>query len=770
MNISGQIFSPEVINKIQTAIDTQPILSRRKLSREVCQWLDWRSPNGDLKEMSSRVALLRLHREGYINLPPAGQKPVSKGQKPGFPEIEKELNKVECSLKELGAIEIIPIKGDNRKHSAIWNYLLDSYHYLGSGPLVGAQIRYLIRSAQYGWLGGLAFSAAAWQLKARDEWIGWESSARKKNLNRVIGNSRFLILPQVRVAHLASYVLALCARRLPQDWQDRYGIKPVLLETFVEKARFKGSSYRAANWQHIGTTRGRGRQDKKHQVAVVPKDIYIYALCKQAREILCQGPVRPVAIVNGNLDWAEQELGASELGDKRKLKRLLTIARDFYARPQANIPQACNSRAKTKAAYRFFEDPDNRMDKILHAHYETTLSRITRQRLVLAVQDTTTLNYSTHPATADLGLIASKQEGIIGLIVHDTLVFNTEGTPLGLIDVQCWARDPEDFGKKHLRKQLSIEQKESNKWLKSYQAAAEAQKRCSGTTFVSVGDREADIYELFHLAVNNPEGPKVLIRSEHNRILADGQGHLWDYISAQPIGGIQEIHVPRKEKSKPREAKLEIRYAQVKLKPPVGKEALGEVFIQGIMARERDAPDDVKPLQWLLLTTCVIESFEQAVEKLGWYCQRWGIEIYHRTLKSGCKIENRQLGSAGRIEACLAVDMVVAWRIYHLTKLSREKPDAPCTVFFEDHEWKTLVCYETKNPIPPEKPPTLREATRMVAGLGGFLGRKCDGEPGTVTLWLGLQRLDDMVEMWKTVMSHFAPEIVTPPPPCVQPP
>ncbi|OEU64970.1 MAG: hypothetical protein BBJ57_08385 [Desulfobacterales bacterium PC51MH44] len=464
-------------------------------------------------------------------------------------------------------------------------------------------------------------------------------------------------------------------------------------------------------------------------------------------------------------DWAEEEFCAAKLGDVRRVKRLLEIARDFYARPQANIPQACNSRAKTKAAYRFFEDRKNTMDKILKSHYETSLSRINKHKVVLAVQDTTTLNYSTHPATQDLGLIASKQEGIIGLIVHDTMAFNLEGTPLGLMDAQCWARDPEDFGKKHLRAQLSIEQKESNKWLKSYQATAQAQKRCPNTMLVSIGDREADIYELFHLAISNPDGPKLLVRAEHNRLLADGQGHLWDYVSGQPLCGIQEIHIPRKGKRKAREAKLEIRFTKVKLKPPPRKKALGELSIQAIYARESDAPDGVTPLQWMLLTTCEIKSFEEAVEKLDWYCNRWGIEIYHRTLKSGCKIESRQLGSANRIEACLAIDMVIAWRIYHLTKLGRETPDASCSVFFDDNEWKALIAYKTKHPIPPEKPPTLREATRMVASLGGFLGRKGDGEPGTVTLWLGLERLDDMTDMWKISMSYFAPELVKSPSP-----
>ena len=186
--------------------------------------------------------------------------------------------------------------------------------------------------------------------------------------------------------------------------------------------------------------------------------------------------------------------------------------------------------------------------------------------------------------------------------------------------------------------------------------------------------------------------------------------------------------------------------------------------IFAIVAEEIEAPEGVEGLKWILLTTCDVKTFEQAVEKLRWYCIRWGIEIYHRTLKSGCKIEQRQLGSAERIESCLAIDMVVAWRIYHLTKLGREVPDMPCTVFFEDAEWKALVAYKTQNPIPPEKPLTLREAIHMAASLGGFLGRKSDGEPGTQTLWLGLQRLDDITEMWKVFMSKPDPPSLRSPP------
>jgi hypothetical protein len=764
VNICDQTFSPEMIDRIQATVDEQPDLSRYKLSQHVCGWLDWRNDIGNFKEMSCRVALLKLHRRGHINLPAACGRPPGRGQKKHVREPIEEPPVVECTLAELGHIELVCIDRGDKRLSGIWNDLMERYHYLGSGPLCGSQIRYVIRSDRYGWLGGLAFSAAAWHLKARDEWIGWDRRTRRKRLKRIVCNSRFLICPQVRVADLASHVLSLSIRRLRGDWPRRYGIEPVLLETFVQRERYVGTCYRAANWQYIGTTVGRGRQDREHHFPVAVKDIYMYPLCEGFREILCDGPPKPVQNARPTGDWAEEEFGTAELGDKRRRQRLLTIARDFYARPQANIPQACGSRAKTKAAYRFFNEQSNSMDKILSSHHETTVSRIKEHTVVLSVQDTTTLNYSTHPATEGLGLIASKQGGIIGLVVHDTMSFNVDGTPLGLVDVQSWARDPADFGKKHLRRQLAIEQKESNKWLKSFKAAAEVQKHCPETMLVSVGDREADIYELFQLALSDSKGPKLLVRAEHNRFLADGQGHVWEYLAGLPLSGIQEIHVPRKKKQKARQATLEVRFARVSLKPPPGKAHLGELSVWAVLAEEKDAPEGIEPLRWMLLTTCAVETFEQAVEKLGWYCHRWGIEVYHKTLKSGCRIEQRQLGSADRIEACLAIDMVVAWRIYHLTKLGRETPDVPCTVFFEDAEWKALVAYKTQNPIPPEQPPTLRKATRMVASLGGFLGRKCDGEPGTTTLWLGLQRLDDMTAMWKIAMSFFTPQFANPPP------
>jgi hypothetical protein len=457
-------------------------------------------------------------------------------------------------------------------------------------------------------------------------------------------------------------------------------------------------------------------------------------------------------------DWAEEELGQVQLGDERLRQRLLVVARDFYARPQSHVPQSCGGdRAKTKAPYRLFDHPQVNLDAVLESHYAVTATRVAQQAVVLAAQDTTSLNYSTPPATENLGPIASTEEGVIGLLVHDTMAFNVEGTPLGLLDLQCWARDPKQFGKKHRRRELPFEQQESVKWQRSLEAVARVQSQCPQTQIVSVGDREADIYELFVWATEQPGRPQLLVRAEHNRRVADEHGYLWEQMAAQPVVGTKPLRVPRRAHRAARTAELEVRFGAVELRAPKTRTKLPNVRLWVVWARERHAPSGVEPVEWRLLTTLAVETFEQACQKLDWYTRRWGIEVFHRTLKSGCQIETRQLGCADRIEACLAIDLVVAWRIFHLTKLGRETPEVPGTVYFEELEWKALVGFIRQDPVAPPPPPSLRDAIRMVASLGGFLGRKGDGEPGTQTIWLGLQRLDDISAAWKVcseILNH----------------
>ena len=754
MQICGQTFTEEILTRIRSRVRDVSTLTRTALSREVCEWMDWRDSTGRLKDMSCRVALLKLSRSGLIELPES--RGVSFAKPMDAPAMTAEWLNIETTLAKLGRVWLEPVDGSKACASKLWWEMMRAHHPQGEAPLCGAQLRYSIRS-EAGVLGGLSFSAAAWRLKPRDCWIGWDDATRNKMLPRVINNSRFLILPGVRVDNLASHVLSLALSRLAADWHTRYHITPLLVETFVDSSSYRGTCYKAANWRLLGQTQGRGRQDRGYLRSKTIKYIWVYPLHMKCQSLLRRNDdpsgLSATMELAQNLvprDWAEEEFGGCDLPDARLQDRLYAMARDFYARPTANITHACASRAKVKAAYRFLDHEKTTMDTLLQPHYRATEARVKRESIVLAVQDTTSLNYTAHAATEDMGPIGSTAQGPQGLHLHSTLAFSTEGTPLGLLDVQCWARDPEDFGKKARRHTTPIEAKESFKWLKSYRAVAQVQTHCPSTLLVSVGDREADIYELFDEAGQSGNGPKLLVRAKHNRKLQDEQARLWEMMTAREIDGIQVLGVPRQGSRAVREARMEIRHAAVQL-APAKKDGGEPISVWAVLAQESDAPEGVTPLEWMLLTTMPVADFDGAIEKLKWYALRWGIEVFHRTLKSGCRIERRQLGNADRIEACLAIDMVVAWRIYYMNKLGRETPQSPCTVYFEEAEWKALMVFTTKNPIPPAQAPSLREAVRRVASLGGVLGRKSDGEPGTQTLWIGLQRLDDIVVMWRVM-------------------
>ena len=390
--IAGR-FTEEIVKRINAYVKRGKGLTRSKLSRKVCEWVKWKGINGEAKEVSCRIAFLKLHRKGIVDLPAAN--PVSFERKRDE-EGKISWAEINSTLEEMGRIELVEIERGEKALSRVWNRMMEEQHYLVSGSLCGKQVRYLIRGCN-SWLGGLSFSSAAWRLRSRDEWIGWDERGRQENLHKVVCNSRFLILGGVRIRNLASRILGLSAKRVKEDWQKRYGYSPVLLESFVEDGRFMGTSYRAANWQHIGRTAGRGRQDRKHDVSVPVKSVYVLPLEKEYQRELCvagwvQGNGSERKRV-GEREWAEEEFADARLGDER----------------------------------------------------------LKEHKTVVAVQDTTTLNYSAHPATDGLGFIGSKKEGgPIGLIVHNTMAYSLQGTPMGLLDVQCWALDTEEWGKKRL--------------------------------------------------------------------------------------------------------------------------------------------------------------------------------------------------------------------------------------------------------------------------------------------------------------------------------
>lgn len=740
MEAAGLAFPAAVIREIRARIKRDEGVARTELSREVCRWMNWRAANGQLREMSCRLALLELERRGELVLPARRSCVRTRLAAQHWEGIEDR--QLRCTIEELGEIKLVGVSAtEDGDLSGLWNDLIAGYHYLGYTPLAGAQKRYLIASEHRGYLGALGFSAAARRVAVRDQWIGWNDEVRAGQLHRVVCNSRFLLLPWVHVRNLASRVLGLARRRLVRDWKQSYGYEPVLLESFVEQERFAGISYRAANWVELGETTGRGRQDRAHACAGSKKKVFVYPLGERWRERLGVAPAQASG------DWAEAEFGSARFGDCRLTQRFVSIARDFYSRPQANIPKACNGeRAKVKAVYRFLDNQEVTLAKLLKPHQEQTLKRMAEHKVVLAVQDSTSLNYTAHTLTAGLGPIGTKHSGALGLIVHDTVAVTPEGLALGVLDAQVWVRDWED-------KQAGrpIEQKESVKWLRSYQLAAKLQGQLKKTRVVSVGDREADIYELFAMAGEHIEagGPHLLVRASEDRCLAETQKKLWDRVQTQPLAGYREVVVPPRPGRKARKANLSVRFCEVVLSPPQGKSALGNIRLWAVHARERRAPSGVEAVEWMLLTTMEVNDFDQACEKLDWYVQRWMIEVFHRTLKTGCRIEDRLLRTVPRLENCLTIDMMVAVRIMHLTWLGRTHPNRPCTIYFEDNQWKALSCFLTRKRTPQKTTPSIREVVGWIAKLGGYLGRNSDRAPGTQVLWEGIQRADDIIETTK---------------------
>lgn len=749
VRVRGHEFSPELIAELQSQVDRDGISSRAELGRWLSRRLEWKGRSGAYQSLKARLVLNDLEALKVVQLPQV--QPLRLEPAPFDPNGVTLVSK-HCSLEALGPIELVAVTSRQRKLSRLWRFLISEYHPLGYSPMAGDQLRYLIGCSE-GWLGALGFGAAAWRLQDREAYIGWSEPARRQNLGLVVCNWRFLILPGVRVSGLASHVLSRCVKTLRRDWKQRYSYEPQLLETCVEEER-SGSCYRAAGWKKVGTTQGRGRNDRDRQQRRGRKQILLYPLSNEWKKRLCEHeplppepvqPVQPKVDRGEGPDWIQEEFGAARLPDQRLQKRLLIIAADFFARPTANIPEACGSRAKTKAAYRFFGHPELNMDQILSQHRQSTLERIAAEPVALAVQDSTAVSYGERVGSKGLGKTNNHDDTAMGFWLHSTMAYTPSGLPLGLMDVQCWAREKARTKRQRRVDRIPIEQKESRKWLRSFSATQEAQRVLPGTKLVNVGDRESDIYELFVQATSEPQGPRLLVRAKHKRNLEDEQRHLWEHVASLPVGGECQVRIPRRRSHRSRVAHLQVRFCAVTLKAPADKPKLGPVQVWAVYAEEIRPPKKVKAIRWMLLTTECVDTLPSAMEKLQWYAVRWQIEVFHRVIKSGCRIEKRQLLEASRLQHCLAVDLVVGWRIAYMTRLGRDHPDLPCTACFQEHEWKIVYRVRNQTSQLPKQVPTMQAMIRMIAQWGGFLGRKSDGEPGTQTVWLGYQRMQDIV-------------------------
>lgn len=457
-------------------------------------------------------------------------------------------------------------------------------------------------------------------------------------------------------------------------------------------------------------------------------------------------------------NWTELEVQGADFGDKRLKKRFVQLLNSFSSSPGKSIPGSCRGWDETLAAYRFMSHHKITPNKLLTPHRDSTLSRIKEQEIVLIPQDTSEIDFTGHHSKTDMGYLTQKNSR--GFYIHPSIAFTPERCCLGTIDLQLWVR--RELGSRNDRKNKVLEDKETYCWLKGYEAANEIAKAAPNTVIVSISDREGDIYEVLEKHPDEHNKAYWLIRCQHDRkILNDDTGQfnakLKSSIESTVAQGYIEFDVPagrvqRNSKArhirKARQVKQEIRFSQVTLNPPRRPDVqLKPTPIYVVHAKEINVPEGEKAIEWYLLTSYPIQTTEQAITLVNWYLCRWQVEVFFKVLKTGCKIEELQFESLRSTANCLALYMIVAWRVLFLTMMGRACPEVSCEIFFEKCEWQAVYAV-LKKEKPPKESPTLYSMIVMIAKLGGFLGRKSDGFPGPQVMWTGLQRMRDFTMAW----------------------
>lgn len=438
-----------------------------------------------------------------------------------------------------------------------------------------------------------------------------------------------------------------------------------------------------------------------------------------------------------------EEFSGLDLGDVRLNKRAIKLAERLMAKPTASLPTACDSWSETQAGYRFFANDRIDWHQIMKPHQEQTERRMSEHAVVLCLEDTTELDFNGQEI-AGLGRLNYDKRR--GMYVHPTYAVTPEREPLGVLNLYMWARadridtattkDTLPKGSTPASKEES--EKESARWIRGYEYVAKKAAQLPQTRLVYVADRESDIIELMSRAQESGTPADWLIRAKHNRCLPEGD-KLWERaVEGEPLGGMTFMMASR-EGQKARMVRQQCWAKRVDL--PVGKGR--SVSVTCIVAHEVDAPEGVKPVVWRLLTNREAPTLDDMIQLIDWYRARWEIEMFFHIVKNGCRIEALQLSQMDRIERALALFMVVSWRIAHLMRLGRTCPDLDATLFFHPDEIRgTYLLMKKKLP---EKSPRLNDVLRLIAQLGGFLARKCDGEPGVKAIWTGLQRVTDAV-------------------------
>jgi len=469
--------------------------------------------------------------------------------------------------------------------------------------------------------------------------------------------------------------------------------------------------------------------------------------------------------------WAIEESADVNLQDKRLNQRMAEVLSQLGGSPKASIPSACGTWAETLAAYRFFDNPKVSFGGILEPHIEASFGRIKSQSVVVVAQDTTEVEL-TRPERVVSGAGPLADESRWGAFLHPMHAFSAEGTPLGTVYAQAWSREKPPLvartkkQKEYDRKHTPFEDKESYRWFESLRQAEEIAEAAAETQVVCVADSEADIYEL----LGSPKIDRVdwIVRGCQNRALSGEQTLQQDaapafiretvlktecrFTKTINIGKrksrIKDETRKRKQSRPAREAEMEVRAASVTLRAPWRcDKKLTDTTINVVLVTEVDVPQGEEPIEWILLTSLPIDTIEAIKSVIQYYTVRWMIEVYFRTLKSFCRIEERQFETLDRVLNAIAIYMIIAWRSLYVCRIAREMPDDSCEIIFEPEEWKAVHSFVHME-MPPENPPSLKEMVRAIGQLGGFINRTHDDQPGPLTVAAGLQRTHDIARCW----------------------
>lgn len=504
------------------------------------------------------------------------------------------------------------------------------------------------------------------------------------------------------------------------------------------------------------------------------------------------------------------ELEDASFGDTRVDSRSRMILTNLYEGIGNGMSASFGGSSEIKAAYRFFDNNLVNPEKILSTHYKKTITRIREHKIVGLIQDTTDIDMKHMEEVENLGVLNDTKRP--GCSLHPVIAFTPDKLCLGVVDAKFMIRQPEELGKKESNNLRDIKDKESYRWIEGYQIACKIAEQCPETLCVSIGDRESDIYELFlestkgraellarawhNRLVSVPQSEKNHRLLEENKRLNEENGRLAAaneklrhrkdttnlrkdnsaqiienskiiklnikaieedesivntllyQIKRGSIVGTIEFTLPEGRGKKSRLVKQTVRAARVTLRPSRHKRELSEISINAVLLEEIESPEGEEAISWMFLTTLPINTLEEIQLIITLYLSRWGIELFFKVLKSGCKIEELRFREASRLQACVSVYMIVAWRVLHAVFIGRACPKLPCSILFELDEWQSVYAVIKKS-HPPEKPPSLNEFMDMVATLGGYRNRKTDGPPGMKVIWVGIQAMHKLASGWQ---------------------